>query len=131
MGEPVLVGLIFADRVITEKNNKKGVIGTFNRFFTQKFPATFPPWSIYAGVTNITGEHEFALNLVEDNTQQVVAAISGKFGAQKEIDVVELDPMLTVTFPHPGTYTLTFVVDGQQLGARVLLVEMIQQAGGS
>lgn len=130
MSEPVLVGLMFADRVITEKNNKKGIIGTFNRFIAQKFPASFPPWSVYAGVTNITGEHEFALNLVADNTQQVVAAISGKFGAEREIDVVELDPMLTVSFPHPGTYILTFVVDGQQIGARVLLVEMVRQAGG-
>ena len=32
MGEPVFLALITADRIITEKNEKKGIIGTFKSF---------------------------------------------------------------------------------------------------
>ncbi|HUX21735.1 MAG TPA: hypothetical protein VMW69_10890, partial [Spirochaetia bacterium] len=57
--EPVLAGLLFADRIITETNRKKTIVGTFNRFNAQKLPAVFPPWFIYAAVTNVTGTHSF------------------------------------------------------------------------
>ena len=46
MGEPVFLALLTADRVITEKNDKKGIIGTFNKLAAPKFPARFPPWWI-------------------------------------------------------------------------------------
>jgi len=65
MAEPVLVALLFADRVIVEeKNKKKTIVGTFTRFYSDKFPVSFPPWYIYAAVTNISEDHSFSLNLV-------------------------------------------------------------------
>ena len=33
MSEPVFVALLVADRVITEDNQKKGIIGTFNAWW--------------------------------------------------------------------------------------------------
>jgi hypothetical protein len=131
MAEAVLVGLLFADRVITEDNHKKGIVGTFNRFYAQRFPVSFPPWAIYAAVTNLTGEHEFALNLVADDTDQVIVPIAGKFAAEKPTDVVELGIMVQgAMFHRSGHYNLTFKVDGEPVGARVLLVEQVEKAGG-
>lgn len=43
----------FADRVITENKGKKAIIGTFSIFHSPVFPITFPPWFIYASVSNI------------------------------------------------------------------------------
>ena len=131
MAEPVLVGLLFADRVIEEKNNKKGIIGTFNRFFSPNFPVVFPPWYIYAAVTNLSGEHNFSLNLVHEATTSVVVPISGKFGVGSETDVAELTVLITqAVFPDEGNYTLTFNVDGFPVGSRVLTVERLKVSGG-
>jgi len=124
MGEPALVGLLFADRIITEDNGKKGVIGTFNRFQSEKYPVAFPTWGIYAAVTNLEGPHEFALNLVADATNQVVLPIAGRFDVVAGTDVVELTPTIVgAVFPAPGKYTLTFHVDGMVIGARTLFVD--------
>ncbi|MBN2737866.1 MAG: hypothetical protein JXR70_12850 [Spirochaetales bacterium] len=121
MGEPVLVALLFADRVIEEVNRKKGIIGTFNRFYTKNFPVQFPPWYIYAAVTNLTGEFDFSLNLVYDQAQQVIVPISGKFKVDNSRSVVELAfPIFKAVFPAEGLYTLTFNVDGMQVGSRIL-----------
>ena len=46
------------------------MIGTFNRFHADKYPVTFPTWAVYAAATNLSGAHEFALNLIEDETNQ-------------------------------------------------------------
>jgi hypothetical protein len=131
MSEAVLVGLLFADKIITENNGKKGIIGTFNKFYSQRFPISFPPWAIYAAVTNLEGKHEFALNLVNEETSQIIVPLSGQFEARSRMDVVELTPTIVgAIFPKPGVYTLIFYVDGQNLGARVLTVSPPKQAGG-
>ena len=123
MGEPVLVALLFADRVIEEKNRKKGIIGTFSRFYAEKFPAQFPPWFIYAAVTNISGEHNFSLNLVYDKAQQVILPISGKCKVDNARSVVELIfPVFRAVFPEEGVYTLTFNIEGTSIGSRILEV---------
>ncbi|MBN2444198.1 MAG: hypothetical protein JXJ04_22735 [Spirochaetales bacterium] len=123
MGEPVLVALLFADRVIEEKNHKKGIIGTFSRFYAEKFPAQFPPWFIYAAVTNISGENAFSLNLVYDKAQQVILPISGKCKVENTRSVVELIfPVFRAVFPDEGIYTLTFNIEGNPIGSRILEV---------
>lgn len=123
MGEPVLIALLFADRVIEEINRKKGIIGTFNRFYADKFPASFPPWFIYAAVTNLSGEHSFSLNLVFDKAQQVIIPISGKFKVDNNRGVVELIfPIFKAIFPEEGIYTLTFNIEGIPVGSRILEV---------
>lgn len=125
------MGLLFADRVITENTNKHGIIGTFSRFYAQRFPVGFPPWGIYAAVTNLSGKHEFALNLVSEETDQVVLPIAGQLEAANPAEVVELAIMVgNAVFPKPGGYNLTFKIDGQQVGARVLRVELMPQSGG-
>jgi hypothetical protein len=121
MTEPVFVALLAADRVITEDNGKKAIIGTFTQFNARQFPAVFPPWFVYAAVTNLAGPHSFSLNVVNDETQQVVFSAAGQFTVDQPRKVVELVvPMLNVVFPIPGTYNMLFNVDGQQIGSRLL-----------
>jgi len=126
--EIVLVGLLFADRVIIENNGKKGIIGTFNSFQSASFPMMFPPWFIYAAATNLEGDHEFSLNLVaDDNTDQVVAALSGHVSVKSPSDVVELTPgIVGAVFPRAGLYSLIFKIDGREVGSRALIVREIK-----
>jgi hypothetical protein len=131
MSEPVLVGLLFADKIIIENNGKRGIIGTFNRFYSKKFPIAFPPWAIYAAVTNLEGKHEFALTLVREETNQVILPLNGQFDVRGRNDVVELTPsILGAVFPKEGTYILTFSIDGTQIGARVLFVDVVKEKPG-
>jgi hypothetical protein len=121
MPEPVLVGLLLADRVITEENQKKGIIGTFTQFTVRQVPVALPPWFIYAAVTNVAGELPFSINLVLDKSQQVIFSAGGTLKVDSPRRVVELViPVPNVVFPQTGTYVVSFHVDGEQLGSRIL-----------
>lgn len=125
MAEPVLVGLLFADRIITENNGKKGIIGIFNRFMAKKFPVTFPPWAIYAGVTNLEGPHTFELDLGFEEDRKKVFTIKGNFEARTRRDVIDLIPVIQgVIFERPGVYYLTFAIDDMPIGGRILNIHM-------
>ncbi len=127
MPEPVFVALLLADRVITEDNQKKGIIGTFTQFTVRQVPAGLPPWFVYAAVTNIAGEHPFSLNLVVDRTQQVIFSAGGTLRVDEPRRVVELViPVPGVVFPEAGTYNVTFHVDGEQIGTRILDVVLTE-----
>jgi hypothetical protein len=121
MPEPVFVALLLADRVITEDNQKKAIIGTFTQFTVRQVPAGLPPWFIYAAVTNLAGDHPFSLNLVFDRSQQVIFSAGGTLKVDDPRRVVELViPVPNVVFPEAGTYVISFHVGGEQIGSRIL-----------
>lgn len=121
MPEPVFVALLIADRVITEDNQKKGIIGTFTQFTVRQVPAALPPWFIYAAVTNLAGEHSFSLNLIFDRSQQVIFSAGGKVSVDDPRRVVELVIQVpNVVFPDEGTYNISFHIDGDLIAARIL-----------
>ena len=121
MPEPVFVALLLADRVITEDNQKKAIIGTFTQFTVREVPARLPPWFIYAAVTNVAGELPFSLNLVFDKSQQVIFSAGGTLTVDDPRRVVELViPVPNVVFPEAGTYVVSFHVGGDQIGSRIL-----------
>jgi hypothetical protein len=121
MPEPVFVALLLADRVITEDNQKKAIIGTFTQFTVRQVPAALPPWFLYAAVTNLVGEHPFSLNLILDKSQQVIFSAGGTLKVDSPRRVVELViPVPNVVFPETGTYVLSFHVSGEQIGSRIL-----------
>ena len=126
MGEPVFLALLTADRVIVEKNDKKGIIGTFNRLASPKFPARFPQWWIYASVANLVGTHSFTLFIAEDETGKRIFNAAGNVEIQDVSQVVELTiPVAKCTFPTAGSYTVLFELDGAQVGARILKVDRL------
>ena len=107
------------------------MFGTFNRFFSQRFPVNFPPWFVYAAVSNLEGKHSFALNLTLQKESQVIVSINGEFEANKLIDVIEIaPPIVSAIFPRPDVYVLTFHIDGHQIRSRMLSVEMMEASGG-
>jgi hypothetical protein len=130
MPEPVFVALLMADRVITEDNQKKAIIGTFTQFTVRQLPAGMPPWFIYAAVTNLAGEHPFSVNLVFDRSQQVIFSAGGTLKVEDPRRVVELViPVPNVVFPEAGTYIVSFHVGGEQIGSRIL--DVIKAEGKS
>lgn len=128
--EPVCYALLFADRVITESNGKRGLIGVFGAFNFQSFPALSPPWFIYAGVTNLRDTHEFSLNLVRDDAQHVLLPIAGEINAERaDRDSEFIFPIMNLVFQRPGVHSLTFNIDGTQVASRILRVNEYSPSG--
>jgi len=128
MPEPVFVALLLADKVVTEDNQKKGIIGTFNQFNLRQLPAIPPPWFIYAAVTNLLGDHSFSVNLVFDSSQQVLFSAGGRLTIDSPRRVVELViPVANIPFAEPGAYAVCFFIDGEQIGSRVLEVAKAEE----
>jgi hypothetical protein len=121
MEKPVLVGLIFADKIITEDNGKKGIIGTFTSFQSDTFPAVIQPWGIYVAVASIKGKHSFTLNMTPQKGGEDIVNLNGKFEVTATTESVELIINMPVTvFPKDGIYRLKFIVDGNEIGHRNL-----------
>lgn len=116
------MALLLADRVVVEeKTRKKSIIGTFSRMNARRFPAVFPPWYIFAAVTNISGENPFTVKLIRSSDEKVILPISGTIKAQDRRTVVEMVFAVgNAVFPGPGTYTLVFSVGDMPIGSRLL-----------
>ncbi len=126
MSEPVLLALLFADRIITEDNNKKGIIGTFNRFMAHEFPVIFPPWGVYIALTNLSGKHIFELVLKNMDNEQIVLPVNGEFESRNQDEMIELPLNFAgIAFPGPGRHLLALSIDGDLVGTRMLSVEKI------
>ena len=127
MAEPVLLAILFADKVITEDNGKKGIIGTFTRFNAPSFPAVFQPWAIYVAFTNIHGPHKFSFELIKTDDNTVIFPVQGDFNVASKEETVELGINIAgVTFPAEGKYYLVFKINGETVGARFLQVSKVE-----
>lgn len=123
MGEIVFHALLLADKVIEEKNGKKGLIGVFNRFHFPSFPANSPPFFIFVSISNIGGKHSFSLNMTLDEAQIVVLPIGGELEAKDSNSEVEMVfPVKGVNFPKEGVYSITFNIDGQPVASKSIRV---------
>lgn len=120
----VCFALLCADRIITEDNGKKGLIGVFSGFHFPRFPSIPTHWFIYAGLANLRGEAKFSMNLVHDETQTVLLSLGGelKVHEQQDNDIEVVVPVVNLVFPRPGTHTLVLNVGGIPYASRILRV---------
>lgn len=123
--------LLFADRIITEDNGKKGLIGVFTQFNFPQFPAQAAPWSVYVSMDNVSaGEHEFTINIVRESSKQVVFSASGSFEHEVGQSGVELAlPIPPIQFPGDGRYVVTISLNGRDIAYRNLRVELLLSKG--
>ncbi|MEX2444487.1 MAG: hypothetical protein WD492_12840 [Alkalispirochaeta sp.] len=121
--EPVLQAIVTADRVVTEDNGKKVIVGTFNRFMAEKFPTMFPPWGVYVSFSNLKGEFNFSINLTSEETQQVLSSMGGTVKSAEYSDVHEITLMHAPVFHQPGKYHLSLYIEGKTIGSRIIRVE--------
>jgi len=115
--------LLLADKVITENNGKKGLIGIFNMLNLSQVPGTSPSWMIYASLSNVTGSHEVVFNLAHDDSGVVILSVGGELNAPETTAEVEVIlPIQNCRFPREGRYTLTMKIDGSYVASRVVTV---------
>jgi len=126
--EPVLLGLLCAERVITEeRTRKRTIVGTFTNFRARSFPAAFPPWFVYVSFTNVEGDHTLTLNISNRDTDLTVYSAGANFSSNDKTGQAELSiPIPNARFPEPGKYEVYVSIDGRALGARTLRVDRAQ-----
>jgi hypothetical protein len=126
MPEPLLNAMLMADRIVTEDNGKKVLVGVFSRFNIQQFPAQIAPWFLYAGVENLEGHNTFVFNLAREDTQEVAFSAGGEIQIQDPTSGVEVVFMVPpIILRAPGTYVLQFLVNGKALISRNVPVNLV------
>ena len=128
MSESVLIALLVADRIIVEEGNrKKSIIGSFDNFFSPKFPVVFPPWFIYASVANLSEDSPYTVNLVKDDgSDSVVIGFTGRLKVKDPRANTDLIfQVANAKFPSAGDYMLTFNIGTERLGSRILHVNEV------
>jgi hypothetical protein len=126
MSEPLLNALLMADRIVTEDNGKKVIVGVFSKFHIPQFPATVPPWFLFAGVENLEGRNSFTFNLARADTQEVVFSAGGEVEIVDTTSGVEIVLMVPpISFRNQGMHVLQFLVNGHLLISRNLPVVLI------
>jgi len=124
MMEWVVQALLTADKVIEERNGKKAIIGIFDRIHIDTFPGTgIPPWNIYTSIANLSeGEHNFAVNIVYNDTSAAIFGASGTLNVNDQDAMTEVVIPVSVVFPGPGAYTVSLHIDGDQCLSRIIRV---------
>lgn len=126
--------MLFADRAIQERSGKWGLIGIFDRFSLPNFPTgPLQTWWVFVVLRELeVGKREFAVNLVREGANQVLASMGGEIdvqSAQQGITIVL--PMQRVGFVKPDVYSMTVHIDGTFVTSRELaVVEIGSQQGG-
>jgi hypothetical protein len=125
--EIIVHAFLTADRVITEDNGKKGLIGIFNMFNFPKFPAQAPPWFVFLSLDNVMGRNEFTVNFVHQETQQVLFSAGGGFEVKGPMPSAELGlPVPSLLFQRPGAHVLSFVLNTRERATKIIQVNTIQ-----
>lgn len=112
--ELVVYALIFADKVILEQGTgKKTVVGMFSEINAHNFPTQHPPWHILCIIGNLaSGKHTFAINIVHEDSTQVIWSVGGEFTLAEGQNVADFSFEVVPRFPAEGSYTVSVHFDG-------------------
>lgn len=126
MSKPKVLAIIFADRIIEEKNNKKGIIGTFDQVFSAGFPMNPFPWGVYVGISGINGKATFSLVLQKQDGKDPLIKIDGDLDGKDPEGMIEIPLNFeNVQFPEPGNYYFSVSINDEVLESRKLKVQIL------
>ncbi|TGL75423.1 DUF6941 family protein [Leptospira levettii] len=120
MSNPVVQAILFADRIIEEKNGKKGIIGTFDTIYSPSFPALAFPWGVYVAITGVTSKVQFSLSLKGKSPNPLIH-LKGELNGTNAEALIELPLNFeNIQFPEPGNYNFDIEIEGKLIGSRVM-----------
>ncbi|MCY4483139.1 MAG: hypothetical protein OXC12_09715 [Spirochaetaceae bacterium] len=123
MYELVVHALLCCDRIITEDNGKKGLVGVFQSFQFAGMPSPGVSWFIYGSLGSVSrGTHEFSVTVTHGQSSQEVVTRSGEIHVASEREDVELVLPVTCKFNHFGAYVITLEVGDELVASRILRV---------
>ncbi len=76
------------------------------------------------------GQHQYAVNIVSDESHAVLCSSAGELIVQDETGSVELFMPVSIVFPAPGKYTVTLHLNGTETLSRTLRVKSMTESQG-
>ena len=132
MFEMVVHALLCCDRIITEDNGKKGLIGVFHSFQFPSVPAASPQWFIYCAAGSVTrGTHDFSIGITHGQSSDEVFSRRGEIRIRREREDLELVVPVTCTFKHFGVHLITVEIADELVASRILRVAPAAAGGGA
>jgi len=110
-------GIAFADKIITEDNGKSHHRHLYP-FFRPQFSGLLPALGHLRRGHQRGREHTFAINLVEDETQQIILPLTGKFRSQAKKRHRGVTPTLWAPFFPDRANTPSFFSSAASKSAR-------------
>lgn len=136
--EPTLIsGILLSDNSIVEEGTRKrSIIGCFDQFIFPQFPVQIGRFWITAWMTNLAGtlsQMELTTRIEETGSAHVVfsGATNVQFPEETSLDpsnIMALSTQITgIIFPKPGIYTITLLLNGDEVGKRDIHVRLAPQ----
>ena len=123
MFEMVVHAILCCDRIITENNGKKGLIGVFHSFQFPRVPVASPQWFIYGALGSMArGTYDFRISLTHGQSSDEVYARTGDIRSRREREDVELVLPVTCTFENYGAHVITLEIAEEVVASRILRV---------
>jgi hypothetical protein len=121
---PVALGLVLCDTVVVEEKTKKAsLIGTFAGIKVNEFPATAPPFSVFAVLVDGQGRATIKLSVLRLDSNEEVYAYDSQVHFPDPLAEVRFHLRLHhCVFPAAGTYQFTLLVDGEWVAQRRIRV---------
>jgi hypothetical protein len=110
---PSGLAIVVCDQIIEDKHtSKKSLIGIFNNIASQQFPCRHPQVCVFISLTEGRGQYSARLRIANEETDAVVADVSGQLQFPDVHAVVELVfNLVGLVFPNPGLYAIEFYCD--------------------
>ncbi|MFP4497279.1 MAG: DUF6941 family protein [Vulcanimicrobiota bacterium] len=111
--EVELLNVIFCDAVIPLPSNKLVCYGIFNEVTGEKFPLTYPHFSVMCAWSHGTGFHIQQLKLLSPNHSMIVTQSQEQyFTLEDETETAYVTTDVNqIVFTEPGTYYLQVFLD--------------------
>lgn len=123
MFELVVHAFLCCDRIITEDNGKRGLIGVFQVFRFHRVPVTAENWFLYCSVGGLTrGVHDFSIRITHGQSSEEVFSCVGEIRIRREREDLELALPVTCTFEHFGVHLITLEIAEEMAATRILRV---------
>jgi hypothetical protein len=123
MFEMVVHAILCCDRIITENNGKKGLIGVFHSFQFPRVPVASPQWFIYGALGSMArGSYEFGISITHGQSSDEVFSRTGEISIRREREDVELVLPVTCTFASFGAHVITLEIGDELVASRILRV---------
>lgn len=129
VSRPIALGLTLCDYVIVEERTKKvSLIGTFTGIAMEQFPSVAPPFSVVATVTDGLGEAPVDLVVVNLNTGEENYVFRGRCQFPDKLAEVSIHVRMNqCSFPAPGMYQFTLLVDGEWVAQRRIRIRQKEE----
>lgn len=105
--------------IVEERTKKISLIGNFTGIAVDHFPAAVPPISIFAVLTEGIGDATIEIGVARLDTSEKVFVYRGTLHFPDKLAEVPLHVRLRqCSFPSPGLYQFTLLVDGDWIAQK-------------